>query len=78
MTLNEIRDGERAVIENFEIDDNLRQRFFSFGLNPGKKIKKLKSTLKGSTIEIQIDRSCVILRKNEAAKIRVSRANENA
>ena len=39
MTLNEIRDGERAVIENFEIDDNLRQRFFSFGLIPEKNKK---------------------------------------
>lgn len=71
MTLNMLNDGESAVIENFKTDSELRSRFFSFGLNIGKKIKKLKSTLRGATIEIELDRACIILRKDEADKIEV-------
>lgn len=71
MTLNELKDGEQAVVEEFRTQDDLCKRFFSFGLTKGTQIKRIKSTLSGSTIAIELNRSCIALRCDEAKKIKV-------
>ncbi|ASM38794.1 MAG: ferrous iron transport protein A [Campylobacter sputorum] len=71
MMLNALEDGESAIIESFDAQDDLKRRFFSFGINKGTTIKKIKSTLMGSTIVVELNRSCVILRSDEANKIRI-------
>lgn len=71
MTLNTLKDGECAVIESFNVEDDLRKRFFSFGMSKGAELKKIKSTLRGSTIVIELNRSCVMLRSDEASKIQI-------
>ena len=76
MKLNELKDGQLAIIKNFLVDEHLKDRFCSFGINKNKKIKKIKSSLGDSTILIELNRSCVILRVEEAKCIEVELINE--
>lgn len=76
MRLDEVNDGQIVIIKGFNVNDQLKDRFCSFGLNKNKKIKKMKSSLGGSTVLIELDRSCVILRIEEAKCIEVEIVNE--
>lgn len=71
MTLDILKDGEEGIIEGFNANNELLKRFFSFGLSKGAKIKRVKSTLAGSTIAVELNRSCIMLRCDEAKKIQI-------
>ncbi len=73
MTINTLKDGEQGVITRLGVDEQLRDRFFSFGISKTKHIKKLETSLGGSTILVELDRSCIILRANEANAIEVEK-----
>ena len=55
------------------MEKQLKDRFFSFGIAKSKPIKKLETSLGGSTILVELDRSCIILRTEEAKAIEVEK-----
>lgn len=71
MSLSEIKIGQNAKITDLCVDNELKDRLFSFGFAKGKKIKKINSTFGAKTIVVELDRSCVILRGSEADSIKV-------
>ncbi|MBD5165505.1 FeoA domain-containing protein [Helicobacter sp.] len=73
MTINALKDGEYGIITHLGVDEQLRDRFFSFGISKAKQIKKLETSLGGSTILVELDRNCIVLRADEANAIEVKR-----
>lgn len=71
MTVSELKIGQSAKILSLEAEDELKQRLYSFGINSGKKLTKINSSLGGKTIAIELDHSCVLLRSSEAEAIKV-------
>ncbi|MBX7489983.1 FeoA family protein [Helicobacter turcicus] len=69
MTINSLKDGDCGVIVRVNADDKMRERLFSFGIVKSGQIKRIKSSLGGSTILVEIDRNCVALRAEEAESI---------
>ena len=73
MTINSLKDGECGVITHLNVDGKVLDRLFSFGISKAKQIKRVKSTLGGSTILVELDRHCVALRAEEAESIVVQK-----
>jgi len=71
MSLDELKKGDLAFVKSIDCDDELKHRLFSFGLMRGVKIKVKEFSLKKKTIEIEIGRSHIALRLDEAKKIEV-------
>lgn len=69
MSINTLEDGQSARIVGFSADEELAERFFSFGISSGKVLRKLGETLCHDTVAIELDHSCVILRDSEANSI---------
>ncbi|ECP7274944.1 ferrous iron transport protein A [Campylobacter jejuni] len=72
MTLNELKDGQKAIIINLNAQKELKNRLLSFGFIKNKNLKKIHSSLKSATIMVELDTSCVILRSDEAKTIEVN------
>ncbi|OEV41327.1 hypothetical protein AJY54_07430 [Campylobacter jejuni] len=70
MTLNELKDGQKAIIVNLSAQKEPKNRLLSFGFIK-KNLKKIHSSLKNATIMVELDTSCVILRSDEAKTIEV-------
>lgn len=73
MTLDTLKDNEEAIIVSFEADKQLQSRLFSFGFAKNKKVKKIRSSIANSTIMVELDTTCVILRSSEAKIIQISK-----
>ncbi|ACM63645.1 FeoA family protein [Campylobacter lari] len=73
MTLDTLKDNEEAIIVGFEADKQLQSRLFSFGFAKNKKVKKIRSSMANSTIMVELDTTCVILRSSEAKIIQISK-----
>ena len=71
MTLDKLNINDEATIKSINCDSVLKNRFYSFGIIKGAKIKIEEVTLTKSTIEIKIDQSRIALRLSEANKIEV-------
>ncbi|WP_072225650.1 FeoA family protein [Campylobacter coli] len=72
MTLNELKDGQSAIIKEVKAYKELHSRLLSFGFIKNKNLKKIHSSLKNATIMVELDTSCVILRSDEAKTIEVN------
>ncbi|EAK5529852.1 hypothetical protein B4R09_03860 [Campylobacter lari] len=73
MTLDALKNNEEAIIVGFEADKQLQSRLFSFGFAKNKKVKKIRSSIANSTIMVELDTTCVILRSSEAKIIQISK-----
>ncbi|EAK9945642.1 hypothetical protein A0Y81_00760 [Campylobacter lari] len=73
MTLDTLKDNEEAIIVGFEADKQLQVRLFNFGFAKNKKVKKIRSSIANSTIMVELDTTCVILRSSEAKIIQISK-----
>jgi len=71
MVLSQLRRGDNAEIVKLHADKALRDRFASFGIMPGEDIVIHECSLAKQTIEIEVGRTTVALRKEEADKIEV-------
>ncbi|ECL3355763.1 ferrous iron transport protein A [Campylobacter coli] len=71
MTLNELKDGQKAIIVNLNARKELKNRLLSFGFIKNKNLKKIHSSLKNATIMVEFESTCMILRSNEAETIQV-------
>lgn len=73
MTVNSLKDNEWGIITGIQADEKMRQQLFSFGLLKSKSIRRVGSSLGGSTILVEIDRSCIALRDEEAESILIQK-----
>lgn len=48
MTLNELKDGQKAIIVNLNAHKELKNRLLSFGFIKNKNLKKIHSSLKNA------------------------------
>jgi len=71
-TLDQLRVNETAVIAAINASDELRQRFFSFGVRRGTTLKVKAFGVGNSTVEIEIGAMMLALRDEEAKTIQVS------
>ncbi|MBK1972668.1 ferrous iron transport protein A [Campylobacter sp. TTU-622] len=74
MNLNELKDGQKAIVKNINADKELLNRLLSFGFTKNKNLTKIRSSLKNATIMIELETTCVILRSSEAETIEVQLA----
>lgn len=72
MTLNQLKKGEKASIQEFSCDKILKSRFNSLGIKKGELIHIEEVTLAKETIEVKINRTKIALRVSEAKQIEVS------
>lgn len=71
MNLNELEDGQKAIIKDINANKELANRLLSFGFIKNKALTKIHSSLKNATIMIELETTCVILRSSEAETIEV-------
>ena len=71
MVLSELHKGDVAEIIKLRADKALRDRFASFGVLPGEQVVIRECSLAKQTIEIEVGRTIIALRKEEADKIEV-------
>ena len=73
MTLDELNIGDKATIKNFNCDNVLKNRFYSFGMIKNSIIQVKEVTIKKSTMEIKINNTKIAVRFSEAKKIEVDK-----
>jgi len=71
MTLDQIKENNTAKILRISCNDELKQRFYSFGIIKGAQILVEKISLAKNTIEITVDDTSVGMRIQEAKQIEV-------
>lgn len=71
MTLDKLNIKDVAIIKSIDCDNVLKNRFYSFGIVKGARIKVEEITLTKSTIEVRIDQTKIALRLSEASCIEV-------
>ncbi|NLC27391.1 MAG: ferrous iron transport protein A [Campylobacteraceae bacterium] len=71
-TLDKLSVNESAVIASIDASEELKKRFFSFGMRRGATLKVKALSLARSTIEIEVGGTMIALRNEEAKTIKVS------
>ena len=71
MKLSDLNKNQVAIIKKIECDYELKQRFYSFGVNKGAVLEVENISLARNTIEINIDDTSIALRMEEASSIEV-------
>ncbi len=72
MTLDQLRIGQRARIDGFIGDDVVLQRLMEMGLLEDEELEVIGVAPLGDPVEIRLRDYRLSLRRNEAARIRVS------
>jgi Fe2+ transport system protein FeoA len=73
VSLDRLRPGERGQITDIQGNDALTQRLLEMGLLEGVAVEVLRIAPLGDPLEIQVGDYQLSLRRNEAARILVSR-----
>ncbi len=71
MLLSELKKGESGLIIKIHADSQLRNRLHSFGIIPGEELKLKEYSIANQTMEIEVERTLIALRKEEAQKIEI-------
>ncbi len=72
MTLDELKEGQSARIDSLEGDDLVLQRMMEMGLLEDEEIEVVGFAPLGDPMEIRLRDYRLSLRRNEAARIRVT------
>ena len=72
MTLDELEQGKRAVIDSIEITGMALQRLISLGFTPGAEVSVIRKAPLLDPFDISICGSLVAVRKDEAKQIAVT------
>ena len=72
MTLDELEQGKRAVIDSIEITGTTLQRLISLGFTPGAEVSVIRKAPLLDPFDISICGSLVAVRKDEAKQIAVT------
>jgi len=73
MNVTEMKIGEVGVIKKITATEPLKSRLFSLGVVKGERIKLLKHTMAKNTFEIEVNKSKIALREEEAKMILVEK-----
>jgi len=73
MKLSNLDKNATAVINKIECSDDLKKRFYSFGIIKGAEVFVENSSLTKNTIEINIENTSIALRFDEANTIEVQK-----
>jgi len=71
MDLSQITKNQKAFIKQIHAQHTLKKRFFSLGLNIGKEVEVVETSLQKNTIKVALGFSSVALRLDEAKLIEV-------
>ena len=71
MFLIELEKGECGIVKKIHASTDLKQRLISFGVLKGAKVKLIATAPKKSTIEIEVEKMKIALRREEAKLIEV-------
>jgi Fe2+ transport system protein FeoA len=72
MTLDQLRQGQRARIDSFIGDDAILQRLMEMGLLEDEEVELLRFAPLGDPLEVRLRDYCLSLRRTEAARVRVT------
>ncbi len=71
MNVSEMKIGQEGVIKKIIATEPLKSRLYSLGIVKGEKIKLLKHTIAKNTFEVEVNKSRIALREDEAKMILV-------
>ena len=71
MTLSSMNPGEIATIVSISTDEALHQRLLAMGFRVGKNIELIRKALFSGPLQVRIGTTDILIRKVEAAKIKV-------
>ncbi len=74
MKLSDLKKGQKAIIKKIDCNNELKQRFYSFGMIKGSTIEVENISLAKNTIEVNIEDTSIALRMEEAQAIEVEAA----
>ena len=69
--LSELAVGQHGTIEEVEAEEPFRQRLRSLGFRIGKEVRLIRQALFGGPLQVRVGSVNVMLRRNDAALIRV-------
>jgi ferrous iron transport protein A len=71
MELSDLKKDQKAVIKKINCNNELKQRFYSFGITKGAQIEVENVSLARNTIEINVENTSIGIRVEEAKAIEV-------
>jgi len=71
MSLSDLQINQKAIVKKIDCSDELKQRFYSFGIIKGAEIFIQNISLARNTIEIVVEDTSIALRLEEAKSIEV-------
>jgi ferrous iron transport protein A len=74
VTLSSLAPGESATIVAVHTEEPLHQRLLAMGFRTGKQIEIIRKARFSGPLQVRIGTTDILLRKNEAEKIKVSKA----
>lgn len=72
LTLDQLKPGNRALVESLAGDPGLIQRLYEMGLMEGESVEFLATAPLGDPIEVKVSNTRMSLRKKDAAGVVVS------
>ena len=76
MKLSELDINQTAVVKKINCNNELKQRFYSFGITKGSNIKVEAISLAKNTMSVIVEDTIIALRVDEAKTIEVELINE--
>jgi ferrous iron transport protein A len=73
MTLDKLLQNQEAIITKLNCNEELKQRFYSFGLIEGATIEVAHCAIGKKTIEVIVDNTSIAIRNEEAKQIIVDK-----
>ncbi len=73
ITLATLRPGDTATIVAIHAEEALHQRLQALGFRSGKRISLIRKASFSGPVQVRIGTTDILLRRNEAAKITVSK-----
>ncbi|MEQ1628979.1 MAG: FeoA family protein [Gallionella sp.] len=73
-TLASLHIGETATIVSIHAEEALHQRLLALGFRTGKQIELIRKASFSGPLQVRIGTTDIMLRRTEAAKIKVSKA----
>ena len=72
-TLAAMQTGDIATIVSIHAEEALHQRLLALGFRSGKQVELIRKASFSGPLQVRIGTTDILLRRNEAAKIRVSK-----
>ncbi len=72
MKLSDLNINQEAVVDRIDCNDELKQRFYSFGIFKGSTVFVENISFARNTIEINVEDTSIALRVEEANSIEVT------